>query len=472
MNVFGGGSLLGTAWAIKKRRRRGAQAIRAFRQERLADLLRHAHEEVPLYRKRYGSSMPAVEAFSSLPVVTKAMVMESFSGSLAEPGHSLDELIAFGHSKDELGALYRDRYVFCHTSGTTGHRGYFLSRPESFRTAMLLNAMSHEAIWKRPGVILAAALGLMRLRVAFVVSTNGRFGDAFFARQLADEARLSLRLLDILAPPEEILDELNRFRPHLIHCYGGFGETLRQAGEAGVLCFSPSILSFSSEPISPSTLEGLERCLRPRRIVHTYAAAEAPHMARSCALGNMHVSEDHVILEAVDEAHRSVPPGTWSDHVLLTNLYNPFQPLLRYVLNDSIRIWDEPCPCGCPLPVVEIRGRSPNESLFEDGGGSPRPIARTGLYVTLLDVPDLASYQIVRRSPRSLFVRFVPNSPVLGPVVAEAICQALRRHLDRQGLGPAFEIEACPVDLLPPNPRSGKMDRFVEDPEVAPARRV
>jgi phenylacetate-coenzyme A ligase PaaK-like adenylate-forming protein len=38
--------------------------------------------------------------------------------------------------------------------------------------------------------------------------------------------------------------------------------------------------------------------------------------------------------------------------VLLTHLASHVQPLLRYRLDDAVRITGERCPCGCALAVI------------------------------------------------------------------------------------------------------------------------
>ena len=44
---------------------------------------------------------------------------------------------------------------------------------------------------------------------------------------------------------------------------------------------------------------------------------------------------DGCIIELVDDCYQPLPPGTPSAKVLITNLYNYLQPLIRYELGDS-----------------------------------------------------------------------------------------------------------------------------------------
>src|SRR5207247_1234459 len=56
-------------------------------------------------------------------------------------------------------------------------------------------------------------------------------------------------------------------------------------------------------------------------------------------------AEDGCIVELVDDDNRPVPPGTPSAKVLVTNLYNRVQPLIRYDITARF-VADPPAPTG------------------------------------------------------------------------------------------------------------------------------
>ncbi|MFB4294889.1 hypothetical protein ACBI99_45185 [Nonomuraea sp. ATR24] len=123
-------------------------------------------------------------------------------------------------------------------------------------------------------------------------------------------------------------------------------------------------------------------------------------LAYGCAHNWLHVNADWVVLEPVDADHRPVPPGRPSHTVLLSNLANRVQPLLRYDLGDNVLVRPDACPCGSALPAVQVQGRAAEMLEFPAGGGHVRifPMA----FGTLLDrVPGIAQFQVVqRRRPR------------------------------------------------------------------------
>src|SRR6202041_2278071 len=75
--------------------------------------------------------------------------------------------------------------------------------------------------------------------------------------------------------------------------------------------------------------------------------------------------------------------------VLLTNLYNLDQPLIRYDIADAVTITDAPCPCGCAhRRITDVRGRM--NGVFEFQGGVAVP--RRAFEGTLLALPGVADF--------------------------------------------------------------------------------
>ncbi len=80
-------------------------------------------------------------------------------------------------------------------------------------------------------------------------------------------------------------------------------------------------------------------------------------MAFSCDHDWLHVNSDWVILEPVEKDFHPTPAGEPSHTVLLTNLANRIQPLIRYDLGDSVLMRPDSCPCGSSLPAIRVAGR-------------------------------------------------------------------------------------------------------------------
>src|SRR5204863_10195 len=98
--------------------------------------------------------------------------------------------------------------------------------------------------------------------------------------------------------------------------------------------------------------------------------AECNFLTNGCPAGpGSHVNADWAILEVVDDEYRPVPPGELGRRVLLTNLSNRAQPLIRYEVNDRVRLDAAgPCACGSRLPRAGTTSAAPAPEH------TPRPI--------------------------------------------------------------------------------------------------
>jgi len=85
------------------------------------------------------------------------------------------------------------------------------------------------------------------------------------------------------------------------------------------------------------------------------------------------VFNDLHVLEVVDEEDETLPPGK-PGAVVLSNLYNRCQPLIRYRMRDVAVYSEEECGCGLPFPLLEnVYGRQEETIWVENGvGGGSR----------------------------------------------------------------------------------------------------
>ena len=164
----------------------------------------------------------------------------------------------------------------------------------------------------------------------------------------------------------------------------------------------------------------------------------------------MHIADDLVILEAVDTQGNVVPYGQPADRVLLTNLYNLEQPLVRYDIADAMTITDAPCPCGCAhRRITDIRARM--DGVFELQGGVAVP--RREFERVLLASPGVADF-FVDHADRGVDVSIVTN----GSCDRERLRGELVNMLARQG-APDREVKVREVGA-PQRLWSGKVRQF------------
>ena len=102
----------------------------------------------------------------------------------------------------------------------------------------------------------------------------------------------------------------------------------------------------SGDACPDSVIRGCESLLGSRLFPH-YGSREMGMAGAICcpAHEGMHLRENHVLAEIVDEAGRVLPPGEFGE-LVVTTLGMEAMPLIRYRTGDLTRVLPEPCPCG------------------------------------------------------------------------------------------------------------------------------
>jgi phenylacetate-coenzyme A ligase PaaK-like adenylate-forming protein len=91
--------------------------------------------------------------------------------------------------------------------------------------------------------------------------------------------------------------------------------------------------------------------------------------------------------------------------VLLTNLANHLQPLIRYDLGDRVTLHAEPCPCGSHLPVIDVEGRCDETLQLGRDPGHLISLLPLALSTILESEAGLFDFQLVQEGPSELLLR-------------------------------------------------------------------
>jgi phenylacetate-CoA ligase len=157
------------------------------------------------------------------------------------------------------------------------------------------------------------------------------------------------------------------------------------------------------------------------------------------------------IAELVDADNQPVAPGIPSAKVLVTNLYNLAQPLIRYELTDNFVRQPDSADHGHLR--AHVHGRA--DEMLHFGRVDVHPLVVRSVMVRS---PEVVDYR-VRQTPRGIEVDAIAS----GSADVEAICTRLASALGRAGLGQP-ETSVRIVNELEQHPRSGKLRRFVPLP--------
>lgn len=174
-------------------------------------------------------------------------------------------------------------------------------------------------------------------------------------------------------------------------------------------------------------------------VVDSYGCAEAGVAGFECEHGTMHVPVESVVVE-------TIPAEDGQSQILLTDLHNFSQPLIRYRVGDLVEpAADTPCACERSLPALgRIQGRAGDTIHLADGR---RMNANKPSYIFKKHGRErrVSEYQFVQFDDGRIELRIVA-----GPQWTDDMREKLMRE-SREVLGVAVEVK-----LLPEIPRRGR----------------
>ena len=428
----------------------GRVAIERLQAERLSRLLAWTRRHSRFYAGHWRKVTQRDLRLTDLPHVHKAELMTHFDDWVTDPAVTLEGVEEFIADPGRIGLPFLGRYAIFSSSGTTGVPGLLVHDADSLAVydalgATRLGALAPAWNWNQP---------LSGHRYALIAATEGHFAGVVGwerLRALHPWFEANARVFPVTAPIREICTELERFRPTVVASYATVLRALAHEKDAGRLTLKPSVLWYGGEWLAPMARDHIERAFGCR-VAGDYGASEFVNIAFECERGTLHVNDDWVILEPVDENYRPVPPDTPSASVLLTNLANRVQPLIRYELGDSVTLVSKPCACGRPFPAIRVDGRRDEILRLHDARGREVPVMPMALCTAVEEGSGAHRFQVVQTGPRALRVRVEPPSGKAG--IAQRMKVVLAQFLARQGLtGISTRID---IGKVAAHPVSGK----------------
>jgi phenylacetate-CoA ligase len=418
----------GTWWT----RRAGRAAVDAMGRRRFGALVQFARQRSPFYRDVY-RRLPAREPEpADVPVVTKRALMARFDDWVTDPEVKLAGVEAFLADRNRIGELFLDRYLLWKSSGSTGEPAIYVQDGDALATLdALLTIGVDSAQLATPS---SWPLRLRSGQCALVAATGDHYASiASWQHACRSRPWMAARGFSILDPLSHLVAQLNDYRPVFLASYPTMLALLAEERAAGRLRIDPLHLWSGGELLAASVRAEIERAFGCP-VVNEYGASECMSIAYGCREGWLHVNADWVLLEPVDGEYRPTPPGEASQTVLLTNLANRVQPIIRYDLGDSVLAKPEPCACGSPLPAIQVEGRHDDVVSMVAPDGRIVRLLPLALTTVVEEAANVQRFQIVQTSADHLLLRLEPRDLADRQATWRAAAQALRRYLAQQSL--------------------------------------
>jgi phenylacetate-coenzyme A ligase PaaK-like adenylate-forming protein len=353
------------------------ERLEHFQQDRLAKLARHAAEHSPFWRDRLPSGPIDL---SQLPILTKTELMERFDDIITDRRLRRDELLEHLTQIDD-DALYLGEFRVMTSSGSSGRKAVFVYDRAAWRGVLVMFLRRSAWVGMKPS--------LPRTRLAMI---GGGAATHMSRRgaQCMDFGVHRLLGLSVTQPLDELVRALNRFQPDFMNVYPSTAGLLADEQLAGRLRVSLRGVTTNSEPLTPALRKHLEGAFGVRP-TDFYATTEGV-WGHDCEHGSMHLFDDMCIVENVDDDGRPVPPGEIGARLLITNLFNTTQPLIRFEVSDLVAVDPEPCPCGRTLMRLRsLEGRA--EDVLQIGDVAVHPLQ----FAIVTADPDVREFQVVQQ---------------------------------------------------------------------------
>ena len=297
-------------------------------------------------------------------------------------------------------------------------------------------------------------------RTAFIGAIDGHFASTVSVRRLCainPWLARSTRSFSLLEPLPTLVEQLNAFAPTAIATYPTAAALLADEAARGALHIRPRDIWTGGEYLAPGVRSHITRQLGGE-VRNSYGASEFLAIGWECAQGQMHINADWVILEPVDEHFRTVPAGHPSSSVLLTNLANHVQPLVRYDLGDQVRMPAERCSCGSPLPVLQVQGRHDEPLVMAGHSGQSVTLLPLALSTVLEDNAGVFDFYLRQVDAYTLELH-LPLQGEAGQQALARCCAELQAFAKAMGLMP-IEVRGT-LGPTAARGRSGKACRIV-----------
>jgi len=401
--------------------------IERIQLKKLEDIIKHSYKNIPFYKKLFSKcglnidNLNLPDDIKRLPFLTKSELQENY--------------------KVMCTPLMKHKISIDHTSGSTG----------------------------KPLVIFKD-----RDRSAFIRATMYRFynmyginiGDKqarFWGVPLVKSKELKEHLKDVVGNRirlnafkvnnenlNHFVKKLKRFKPKYFYGYPSliydFAKWIQQHNlkEKELKKLNLSCIITTGEILYDFQRKMIEETFNCK-VANEYGASEVGIIAFECRYGNLHINSDHIFLEVVSNKNYG--------ELVVTELNNFYNPLIRYKIKDFGLIKTINCKCGIKFPILaKLYGREVDFIVSPDNNY---------IYASVLTYnfrlkKGIKDFQAIQNKKDLLLIKIVPDDNF-----DDDVLMFFRKKLT-EALGNKIKIEFLKVEKITPD-GSGKLRYFISN---------
>lgn len=318
---------------------------------RLKSLLKYAKENSEYYNSLIDEDLN----IANVKPTNKIELLKHFDEIVTDKRLKLEDIKNEIFTNPDGGSLLDGLYSATMTSGSTGNPTIIV-QDKKFQNSVSVVSFIRQLGGKLPIVMLGGNDGY---GVGGELIKNNKAKSAFIKK--------IVHIVDVTAPLDEIKKELLRIGPSVLIAYTSTLTILASKLIDEDIRIKEKIIYISGEFCSESDKNIIRKAFYGTEVREIYGCTEGGSMACECKYGHLHIAQDLVKLEPVDENNNVLPYEVMSEKALLTNLNNYVQPIIRYEISDRIAL-HKGCPCGCKDDWIEIEERTNDKLIFEENG--------------------------------------------------------------------------------------------------------
>jgi phenylacetate-CoA ligase len=438
--------------ALKSTERLNVGQLQNLQTKRFRQLLTHVLKHSRFYQwyyKKHGIGLGDIENISvnDLPPISKELMMDHYDDLVCDRFLTRKNLEEFLTRSQEPREKYRNIYTVIHTSGSSGTISLFVYGPDDWA---VIKAMVVARVLKLPPHL------IRRMKLSFIGATDGHYAAVSLS---SDIPPLLARFLPlpVNSPLQTIDQQGNAFQPDVVSGYSSGVHLLAQEQLKGHITFRPERVICTSDPLTPEMREAITQAFG-KEPINLYGASESLCMAAQCERQeNLHLFTDWHIFEAVDDNLRPVAAGV-PGNLLLTNLYNYAQPLIRYQMHDEIIISEEPCGCSLPFPTIRNLAGRQEEFLWYDTAEGKRDYIHPIVLVELF-VAGLKKFQVIQTRRDEFLMKVMVDGNQ--EAVLATIRQRMQEIFSGKKLEKTVKLKIEVVQDFPNDPVTGKFKLII-----------
>ena len=461
-----------------------------LQQQRLHELVDYVRNHSPYLAELY-ADLPADYTLADLPPTDKATMLEHYNDWVTDRELTLDRVMQYVNRPVSDTSLLLGKYTALCTSGSTGTplpmvRDDYHNKIHEAMLAQRLFFVDNPEL-----------LDPTRHKVASIIHTSPAASSYnSYLRMIARYPQITdnILVISVLENIDETVRKLNAFQPELISGYASSLLLLAVEKEKGHLDIPVKLITNSAELLTKEAYDRIHAAFQCP-VLNNYCMTEGGEIAMTHGSHDLYLNDDWIIVEPVPQPS-TLNPQPYSSGAYITDLTNYVQPIIRYYVNDRVRISQSPSPWegkGSPstfnpqpstfnpqpstfnpqpstfnpqpstfnpqpstfnLPILEISGRT-----FETFTLCGQTFTMVSI-VTKAEVWEgLLQWQVVQTTPESMELRGVcaPDADphqVLGSLAAQ-----LQVYFRQNGCPAA--VFTYSLEPLLFNARGGKIPRYI-----------